>query len=84
MICECETTPGWMQAAKRHLDYTGGGLYGESQLARHHELFGQLDIRQPALYRREVADAASQSVQRRPAALSAGQLSPLPLGQLIT
>ena len=38
-----------------YLDYTGGGLYAESQLARHRDLLGRRRVRQPALGERAVA-----------------------------
>ena len=36
--CGPGTTPGWTSAGQVYLDYTGGGLYAESQLARHRAL----------------------------------------------
>ena len=38
MTCGPGTTPGWTSAGQVYLDYTGGGLYAESQLARHRDL----------------------------------------------
>ena len=38
MTCGPGTTAGWTSAGHVYLDYTGGGLYAESQLARHRAL----------------------------------------------
>ena len=38
MTCGPGTTPGWTSAGHVYLDYTGGALYAESQLARHRAL----------------------------------------------
>ena len=54
-----------------YLDYTGGGLYAESQLRRHHELLAGASARQSALAQPDVARLvrARQGGARRGAAL---------------
>ena len=52
-----------------YLDYTGGGLYAESQLAEHVELLREQRVRQPALDQSRPRRRATELIERARAAV---------------